>query len=465
MNEAIISHDGPGHRWLAERSSRGVQLGLARIEALLEALGRPQDGLPCALVAGTNGKGSVSAMLAGLLTEAGLKTGLYTSPHLVETRERVRVGGAAISAEALDAALVRVRDAALPLMARDGALEPTPFETLTAAGLCALREAGVEVAVLEVGLGGRLDATNVTDPLVSVLTRVGHDHGHILGKTLAAISFEKAHVARDGRPFVVAQPSLANSALRRLGRRPVVVKLGHDARVVDVAAGRPGRPASAHLIGGALDEPMLIETALPGAHQLENAALALMAYAALRGGAADGALARPLPPVSAVVHALAQTRWPARGEWLDDAPVTLLDGAHNEDGAEALAGLLGATGRRWQIILATRANRDPVDIVRPLAPHADAFLLPRMQAPTLRPPEALAEVIHREAPAATVGVASPARCLEQARRFAGDHGGVALAGSLHAVGEWLGSGLVRSPALEAILGGPPRARWAQNPLT
>ncbi len=243
MNEQMISHDGPGHLFLAGLSSKGVQYGLDRMVVLLEAMGQPQKACPTVLVAGTNGKGSVSSMLAAMLHSGGVRVGHFTSPHLVETRERMRIGDRCVSADELDAALCIVRDACAGI---DGGADvaTTPFEALTAAAMWLFRERSVDVAVLECGLGGRLDATNTADPIVSVVTSIAYDHTRTLGRSLAAIATEKAHVGRNGRPLIVAQPSIVVGAARRAGIHADFRKLGWDLKVSDVSGDGLGRPPS-----------------------------------------------------------------------------------------------------------------------------------------------------------------------------------------------------------------------------
>jgi dihydrofolate synthase/folylpolyglutamate synthase len=416
-----------------------MELGLARIEALLARLGRPDQRYVCVVVAGSDGKGSTSAMLASLLMAADLRVGHYTSPHLMETRERVRVGDRCVSAQALDDALEAVRVAGEDLA-------PTPFEALTAAALRLFAEAGVQVAVLEVGLGGRLDAVNATEPAVSVVTHLSHDHVEILGRTLPAIAFEKAAVARNHKPLIVAQPGLVKSALRkhRLFPHLQAIGPGYDLEVQSHVL-RGGWHTAGVLAGPGLPRPLDVELALPGRHQLDNAALAVLAFEALRASL-------PLPPVDEVAPALAELDWPCRGELIEDDPVVLLDAAHNPAGTEALAALLAERGRDWQVLLAVRKDRDPEELVRMLAPVTACFWLPRMVGDTLRSADELALAVDRAAPGAMVAVSSAARCLQQARRELG-RAGIVLTGSQHALGEWLQQGLVHSPRLQRRLAG------------
>ncbi len=444
MNEAIVSHDGPGHAWLASLGRRGMELGLQRIQTLLQRLGAPQQAFAVVAVAGTDGKGSTSAMLASLLQAAELKVGHYTSPHLLETRERVAVNGVATTAEALDRALAQVQGAC------HTDLDPTPFEALTAAALLIFASDHVDVAVLEVGLGGRLDAVNATEPVVSVITHLDYDHVAVLGHSLQQIAWEKAAIARDGRALVCAQPGLIKPALRKHGLVPRLLTLGHDIVVQQPGDLHRQWLSRAQLAGPALGDSLPIELSLPGAHQLDNAALAALAYLAFAEWWL-GMHSKSLPPLDEVTPALAEVAWPLRAEILGTEPLVVADAAHNPSGIAAFAEWLGARGRGWQIMLAVRNDRDAEQLLRHLAPVTACFWLPRCTGTTLRTAEELAELVDRVAPACAVAVGSAHKCLEQARREVGKGPGVAITGSQHALGEWLKTGVLASPQLNRRL--------------
>ncbi len=426
-----------------------MELGLQRIRQLLERLGRPERDLPLIAVAGTDGKGSTSAMIAALLQAAGLRVGHYTSPHLVETRERVRLAEGLVSAEQLDDALVQTHRAA----AVEPALDPTPFEALTAAALLLFRVDQVEVAVLEVGLGGRLDAVNATEPVVSVITHLAYDHMAVLGDSLPQIAFEKAGIAREARALVCAQPSLVKAALRKHGIAPRVLSLGHDLLVDQhQLTGQPPR-TTAVLRGPLLADEAIVELGLPGRHQADNAALAAMAYLAF----AEWWLpmtGRALPPLEDALPALLDIDWPLRAEVLSTQPLVIADAAHNPSGMQAFAQLLLERGKLWQVILAVRKDRDPEELIRALAPVTQCFFLPRCEGETLRSAEELTAAIDRAAPAAAYAVGSIQRCFAEATTEAARGTGVAITGSQHALGEWLQSGALRSPRLQKRLTRP-----------
>src|SRR5438105_5190855 len=333
------------------RASPESQWKLGRTRALLDLAGAPDRQLRIALVAGTKGKGSTCATLASILSAAGVRCGLYTKPHLQTYRERVRVDGRAISEWDFSEAVERMRGFVRDLPRAAG--EPTTFEVTTALALDFFARQGCEIAVVEVGLGGRLDATNATDPDVSIITSISHDHTAILGRTLGAIALEEAGMLRQGREALLAeQRPTARRALQRACR--------HVGASCAFAA------------------PLSAESALPlaGAHQRQNAALAVAAARALIG--VDDA---------AIEHGLGRVRWPGRFEVLETVPqlpgggrqargdqaTVVLDGAHNGASAAALAETLRefAARRPIGLVLGINRDKDARAVLRPLLPIAD----------------------------------------------------------------------------------------------
>lgn len=461
MNEAMISHDGPGHRWLAQQSSSGVKWQLERVYGLLARLGNPQHVVPSVVVAGTNGKGSVTSMLAAMLREGGAKVGHFTSPHFVETRERVRIGGKCVSAERLDEALVAVAKACdwqtdRPDRQKGEApitdeIRATPFEALTAAATWLFADEKLDIAVLECGLGGRLDATNCADADIAVLTHIGRDHTKSLGETIAEIAAEKVAIGRDGRPMIVAQPSIAFAAAKKVGIAPELRKLGSDVRVEKARISGDGMNTAGVLNGPMLGEPLHIDVSLAGEHQLENAALAVMAYVEARKLLADRGV--QLPPPLEVVGALSSVAWPGRAEISSTQPLIVIDAAHNESGAAALTELLQRHSKRWQVILAMRNNRQPEAFIRALAPIAQTFWVPRLHSTAMHDAHHLAAAVDVAAPRAAVAVSSAQRCLEHAKMECKAGGGVVVTGSIYGIGELLQRGLITSPRLRRWLDG------------
>lgn len=350
--------------------------GLRRTAALLDILGRPDVRYLVAQVAGTNGKGSTAAMLASILEAAGAKTGVYTSPHLRRWEERIRIRGAVIDDGLLARAGEWVMDAALQLGAREGDL--TKFEFLTALAVVAFAEDSCRAAVLEVGLGGRYDATTAARVDLAVLTRIGLDHTAILGDTLAAIAGEKAAIIGARMPTVCgAQPDES---------RAVIVARAKEQDAPLLVAGQDFTWART---ADGLDVTVLGETygglrpSLRGLYQDENAATAVAAALGL------GALGIKLMP-SMVADGIAKARWPGRFEVVDDV---VLDGAHNPDGADALARSLAHDfpGVTATLVLGTFRDKDLAGILRALAPVSSRVVAVRADHPRARSAEEIAE--------------------------------------------------------------------------
>ena len=395
--------------WLYGLQSHGIKLGLDGIRALLQLLGHPDGAYPAILVGGTNGKGSVAAMLDALLRAHGRRCGLTTSPHLVSPAERIRLDGQDVSEVELDRLLARVRDACRRgLEGGSLAAHPSFFEVITAAALEGFRDARVDVAVLEVGLGGRLDATNATEPAVSAIVTVDLDHTGTLGTTLVAIAREKAAIARAGRPLVCG--------VAEEGARAVIRERCREIGAIFV----PVPPL-----------PPDLAPPLAGAHQRHNAAVALATLAA----AAD-ALGFRLRD-DAVRAGFAATRWPGRLQVVPGSPPLLLDGAHNPAGALALAEHLAATGGVAPVLVfASMQDKDVEGLLRPLLPHVERIVATAPRVGRALAPEELARRA-RALGARAEAVASSKEALERAVQLAGPRGRVVVAGSLYLVGEIL----------------------------
>jgi dihydrofolate synthase/folylpolyglutamate synthase len=382
----------------------GLVLGLDRIDAVLERLGRPERRIGAVVhIGGTNGKGSTAAFIASMLSAAGLRVGVYSSPHLATLRERVMLAGAMVSEDALVAAADEVAGA--------GGDQLTFFEQITAMALVAMAGARLDASVLEVGLGGRLDATNAVAAPIAVVTGVALDHQDMLGTTLEAIAGEKAGIFKAGQGVVIgasgepaAVPLLRAAALAAGAAAVTVVD---DAAIAAVPAG----------------------LGLAGAHQRANAAAALAAIDAL----AAAGLVRV--PDEARASGLAAARHPGRLETVAEGPRVILDGAHNPHGARALAAALAAMPERPRVlVLAVSADKDVAGLVDALAGSVDAVVATRYQQPRSLEPAALAALV------AARGVAVEAAddvmaAIARARARAGSAGVVVVAGSLFAVGE------------------------------
>ena len=399
---------------------KAAKLGLDRMQALLEALGSPQAGGAFAHVAGTNGKGSVCAMIESGLRAAGLRTGLYTSPHLAEPTERIRIGGEPVSREQFTAAFERVHAAAERLMAA-GALEahPTYFETVTAMAFLLFRDLRVELAVIEVGLGGRLDATNVIVPRVAVITAIDFDHEVFLGRGIENIAGEKAGILKPGVPAVFssqrkeAEATLANAAAAA-GITPVRTS---EWRVEDLRIDAHG---SCFRATGPLD--IEVECPLAGAHQVDNALTAVAALHALG------------IPRDAIRAGIRSTSWPGRLERVSDKPEIVLDGAHNPAGARALAAHIERfyKGRRVWLVYGAMRDKAVAEMAAILFPLADELVLTApAQARAVRP-EIIAELADHPR-ARTAATVREAVALVEREAAPGD--AVFLSGSLFLVAE------------------------------
>jgi len=399
----------------------GMRPGLAPIQALLDAVGNPESRMRLVQIGGTNGKGSASAMVAAMLQAAGVRTGLYTSPHLRSLRERIRVDGRCITEDDVADGV----DALGTLFAR---LDASVFEATTALALDHFARAGVEVAVLEVGLGGRLDATTVGRPQVTVLTRIDYDHQALLGDTLARIAWDKAHIIRSGVAVSARQdPEAAAPIVERAAALSVPLLL--EGRELGVAV----REAS--LDGQRLDlagPDWRIEDApcaLLGPHQPSNALVAVAAARVM--GAGEVAIRR----------GLAEVRWPGRFQVLPGSPTVILDGAHNPGGARALAASLRAyfPGRPVTFVLGISADKDQAGILTPLLPLAERVVFTAANSPRAADPETLRALAQHlgPLPVERLAVAArPADALAQARMVS-PNALVCAAGSLFLLGELL----------------------------
>ncbi|WP_407919262.1 bifunctional folylpolyglutamate synthase/dihydrofolate synthase [Deinococcus puniceus] len=360
-----------GLDWLFARQRFGIHPGLGRVRALLALLGDPQQAYRVVLVGGTNGKGSTAATLAAILETSGERVGLFTSPHLTHFAERFRVAGEDLPNQTVAEALARVRPHA-------EAVEASFFEIVTTLGCLLFAEAGVTLAVMEVGLGGRLDATNALDPALSVITNVALDHTEILGDTLAAIAAEKAGILRAGRPAVSDVAA---------GLRPILEEEGADLWALgDVQTQSVGWEGWAVTLPLPQGQSLRFRTPLLGAHGARNAALA--ALAALRLGVTESVIRQGTEAVE----------WPGRMEVIPTVAGgrVLLDGAHNPAGAEALAAalsdLLPQLGlQRVPFIFGAAADKDLGGVAEVLRPLASRVILTRaVLSPRATHPAALA---------------------------------------------------------------------------
>ncbi len=398
--------------WLYGLESRGVRLGTDRMRRALAVRGAPQEATPCVHVAGSNGKGSVCAMVEAILRSAGCRTGLFSSPHVHRYVERVRINGSPISEQDAARWLSMLRAEELPL---------TFFEHSTLLAWEMFREQRCDVAVIEVGLGGRLDATNVIVPRVSVITQIGLDHQRVLGDSLEEIAGEKAGVLKPGVPAVVGVNQ--TGPLERIRARARSV--GAPLRVLgeDIHLDESSAVLSVTLAGRNVDG---ITLGLPGAHQRRNGALAASVAMVLSDQGFNIS-------DDAIRQGLRDARWPARLEFVPGTPNFLFDAAHNADGCRALAAHLrdhySADVRAPILLFAALADKQHEEMLAAF----DSLVSTRVYS---------APNTHRAVSPSELGriraghvVPNPEEALAKAQSLAGDSGLVVVAGSIHFIGE------------------------------
>ncbi len=421
---------------LTARGRFGISLGLERISGLLDELGHPERKLHGALVAGTNGKGSVVAMALAVLREAGLRIGTMPKPHLVSYRERIAIDGRSLSRDRFAAAVAAVLPAADRVAVRLG--PPTEFEALTAAAFTELARSKVDLALVEVGMGGRLDATNALDAGVAVITNVQLDHERYLGRTLAAIGFEKAGI--------IKPDNLAVTGASGRGLRPILdrcLSLGVPLRRAGSRQAYRADPRKVSWDGIDLDlrsprrDLRGLRVGLLGSHQAGNAAVAL----ALLEGLEDDAERRGAELVlddAAIRRGFAAAAWPGRLELLPrtKAGRVLLDGAHNPAGARALARSLQELGLHdFPLVFGAMRDKRVGPMLGALAPLAPRAVFTRVEDRGAIEPVALARIWRRLGAVDGLQAATPAAALARAGEMRADpEQPVVVAGSLYLVG-------------------------------
>ena len=328
----------------------GIRLGLETTHEVLSSLGNPESGIPVVLVAGTNGKGSTAVQLASIIAAAGYRTGLYTSPHLESVEERIRVDGVALSAEIFAGGLARVVDGAEKAL---GHL-PTYFEAVTATAFLLFAEQQVDLAVMEVGLGGRLDATNACEPVLSLITEIGLEHREYLGETVSSIAREKAGILRHGRPaWAWVERDEAWNAIRTVGIE-VGAELRSGPEAVRLIETTPlGWNGQAIQMETPLDSYQ-VRTPLLGAHQVKNLTLAILGAESLRGAGWNRV------DRQAIERGAERTRWPGRLERVElpGGRTVVLDVAHNADGAATLTGFLSDFVGRFDLMFGVLDDKE-----------------------------------------------------------------------------------------------------------
>ncbi len=427
---------------------------LAHMRVLLAAMEHPEHSFPSVLIAGTNGKGSTAATLASILRASGLRTGLYTSPHLLRINERIRINGIEIE----DGDFARLHgevDQVAEKLVEQGALpwHPSFFEMMTAIAFAHVARERVDIAVLEVGMGGRLDATNVVDPLVSVITDISLDHQKFLGNTVAEIAHEKAGIIRSGRPVVILpQHPEANdvigNAILELGSRglsateyvpPVsprssqYVTPSPKPRVASPGVGLDNRQPHYRYPLYVMGKQILVETPLVGRHQLRNVALAIATAEALSQQGLTGITA------DSIERGIRETRWPGRFQVLapsEEWPEIVLDVAHNPAGAWALRSALSERYGECPLIFVFGAMRDKAiaEMAEILFPLTQRVIATRPENPRSASPDEIRQAASRTG-ADIEAVAEVPSALNRARDAAPSHTPIVVTGSIYLVGE------------------------------
>lgn len=417
----------------------GIKLGLETIRSLLAALEHPERRFPSLHIGGTNGKGSTAAIVASVLAAAGYRVGLYTSPHLVDFRERIRVNGELIAEDRVAALTDDLRAACPP------GLSPTFFEFTTAMAFRHFADSAVDVAVLEVGLGGRYDATNVVTPLVSGITTVSFDHEEFLGHDLPSIAFEKAGIIKPLVPVVTGSlPSEAARVVEMVAKeqQAPLLRLGKDYSIL-------GRHPGDCRFSGRRWRFTGLSCPLQGTHQLDNLGCALMMIesAAERGLAISE---------QAVRHGVRGVEWEGRLETVGREPTLLLDGAHNPAAAEALSDYLRRLRARPAhpersviLLIGMMRDKDHSRFLRALLPLADQVVLTQAGLARSAPVETLRAAIPPGGPPVQVEPAV-ADALALARRLARPSDVICVTGSLMIIGEV--KALLRGSALSPLRG-------------
>jgi dihydrofolate synthase/folylpolyglutamate synthase len=398
FDKAVQYLFGLGHETLT------IKLGLRNTELLLAAFDNPERTYEVVQIAGTNGKGSTAAMLDSICRAAGIRTGLYTSPHLVSITERIRIAGEEVSRDEFARHATAVRVVAEDLLARkEIEALPTFFEQLTAIALLAFREAGVELAILETGLGGRLDATTAANASIVGITSIAMDHEDYLGDTLAAIAAEKAAVIRPGVSAVIAR------------QRPAALAVLLER--CDKVGVQPSLPENTDFI-------KQIRLSLRGRHQIENASVSIRVAQVL--GISDAAIIRGLETAE---HA-------GRLELIPFKPEFLLDGAHNPAGAEALRNYLTEFNRQpLTLIFGAMRDKKLEEIAAVLFPLAGCLILTPIDNPRAAALETLAPLARRFARGRIIESSSSAAALQTAITETPDNGLICVTGSLYLIGE------------------------------
>ena len=397
----------------------GIKLGLSTIKRILAGLGDPQDTFACIHVAGTNGKGSVASSLASILYRSGYKTGLYTSPHLVRFNERIQVNNRPISNEKVVTSYRAIKEAHF------GKRNPTFFEFTTAMALFEFAAQKVDWAVIETGMGGRLDATNIVNPALSIITNISLEHREYLGNTLTQIAAEKAGIIKKRTPLVTGiRQKKAFAEVKKIaaGKKAPLFRLGTDFKVR-----RNQKQTFSYY--GIRNVWHNLQTALPGSYQVDNAALVLAACELI--GKNNAALT-----LNNIQEGLSKNRWPGRLEIVSDNPFIILDGAHNLAAARNLAKFLSTNlaGRVITLVVGILDDKPYKAMLKSLLTPVNRVILTRAKIDRALDPRKLYEATKNLKLDVAI-IPDVARAIKNAVETTPRHGAICIAGSLYVVGE------------------------------
>ena len=411
----------------------GSRLGLENVSRLLDILGNPHRDLRIIHVAGTNGKGSTCSFINSMLIYQGYNVGLYTSPYLEEFNERIKINNVNISDEDLAQSVSRVSDA-IGQMIEEGCDHPTEFEIITACAFLYFRDRDVDFAVIEVGLGGRLDATNVCIPLVSAITSISMDHTEYLGDTLARIAFEKGGIIKNKRPVVLYQQSdEVESVISSIcSERDSVLFITENDKIEYISEGMSSQSVNLEVMGHFYSG---IEISLPGRHQARNLAVALSVLRLLE-------ISSDISQVDteALYRSIRETRWPGRMEVIKTEPLTIIDGAHNPDGAAILSESVDRylVGKKINLVFGMLRDKDILSVAKLLAVRADRIIITEPESPRAASSAEvhgiILETLRREDVPDITEIPDIEEAVRHGQSMAGDGEAVIYAGSLYMIG-------------------------------
>ena len=411
----------------------GSRLGLENVSRLLDILGNPHRDLRIIHVAGTNGKGSTCSFINSMLIYQGYNVGLYTSPYLEEFNERIKINNVNISDEDLAQSVSRVSDA-ISQMIEEGCDHPTEFEIITACAFLYFRDRDVDFAVIEVGLGGRLDATNVCIPLVSAITSISMDHTEYLGDTLARIAFEKGGIIKNKRPVVLYQQSdEVESVISSIcSERYSELFITENDKIEYISEGMSSQSVNLEVMGHFYSG---IEISLPGRHQARNLAVALSVLRLLE-------ISSDISQVDteALYRSIRETRWPGRMEVIKTEPLTIIDGAHNPDGAAILSESVDRylVGKKINLVFGMLRDKDILSVAKLLAVRADRIIITEPESPRAASSAEvhgiILEALRGEDVPDITEIPDIEEAVRQAQSMAGDGEVVIYAGSLYMIG-------------------------------